>query len=183
MMQPIRVGADFGREFPGADPAAAEVAANLVRAASAFLDEVERRRRPVAGLSAGAYEALAVLEGAGEPLPGHVIAERLLVTTASVTSLLDTLVRRGFVTREPHPTDRRKILVRLTAEGQRVVDEMLPIVHRTATDVFGALTAAEAEALVERCTEARRRLAELAALPPPTPRPRRVRRRTLADAD
>jgi DNA-binding MarR family transcriptional regulator len=171
-VQPVRVHRGFRREFPGASPAAVETAANLVRTASAFLDEVERRRRGVAGLSHSGYEALSILEGAGEPLPAHVIAERLLVTTASITSLLDTLAKRGFVTREPHPRDRRKILVRLTPAGADVVDAVLPIVHRAATDVFGHLSAEEAEHLVASFTAARRRLAELAELPPPVPRGR-----------
>jgi DNA-binding MarR family transcriptional regulator len=171
-VEPIRVPRGFRREFPGAQPAAVETAANLVRAATAFLDEVERRRRPVAGLSHSGYETLSILEGAGEPLPAHVIAERLLVTTASITSLLDTLAKRGLVTREPHPADRRKILVRLTPEGAAVVDAALPIVHRAATDVFGQLPDEQAEQLIEVLTRARGRIAELATQAPPVPRPR-----------
>jgi DNA-binding MarR family transcriptional regulator len=171
-LEPIRVHPGFRREFPGAKPTAVETAANLVRAASAFLDEVDRRRRPVAGLSHSGYEALSVLEGAGQPLPAHQIAERLLVTTASITSLLDTLVKRGFVIREPHPTDRRKILVRLTPAGAAVVNETLPIVHRAATDVFGSLPADQVEQLIDVFTAARRKIAALAELPPPVPRPR-----------
>src|SRR5436305_15265934 len=85
---PIRVGDDFTEEFPGADPSAAEATANLVRASSLLLAEIGRRRRVVADLSASAFEALAVLEGAGVPLPSSVIADRLLVSTASMTPLL-----------------------------------------------------------------------------------------------
>jgi len=172
-VEAVRVPSGFRKEFPGASPTAVEAAANLVRTATAFLDEVDRRRRPVADLSHSGYEALSILEGAGEPLPAHVIAERLLVTTASTTSLLDTLARRGFVTREPHPDDRRKILVRLTRSGADVVDEMLPIVHRAATDVFGELSADEVERLIAIFTAARGQIAALAERPPPQPRPRR----------
>jgi DNA-binding MarR family transcriptional regulator len=39
------------------------------------------------------------------------MAERLIVTTASVTSLLDTLERRGLLERRPDPTDRRRPLI------------------------------------------------------------------------
>ena len=88
---PIRVPADFEREFPGASRSAAELAANLVRASDAFLAEVDRRRRKITDLSASAFQALAILDGAGEALAPHVIAERLLVSSASMTSLLDTL--------------------------------------------------------------------------------------------
>ena len=116
---PIRVPADFEREFPGASRSAAEVAANLVRTADALLAEFERRRREIADLSASVFQALAILEGADEPLAGHVIAERLLVSSASMTSLLDTLERRGLIERHGHPDDRRKVLIHLTDEAQR----------------------------------------------------------------
>ena len=80
-----------------------------------------------------------MLEGAGTPLSPTTIAERLLVTTASVTSLVDTLERRGFVARSPDPGDRRKILVTLTADGQRVVDEFLPQVVAVQTALLAGL--------------------------------------------
>src|SRR5947208_10013388 len=98
-VRPLRVGDDFEDEFPGASRSAAEVSANLVRTSDAFLAELHRRRREIADLSPSAFQALAVLEGAGEPLSGHVIAERLLVSSASMTSLLDTLERRGLIER------------------------------------------------------------------------------------
>src|SRR4051812_35014074 len=110
----IRVGPDFAAEFPGALASSAEATANLIRASNALLNEIQRRRTPLAALSASAFEALAVIEGADEPLPSHVIAERLLVSTASMTSLLDTIERRGLAVRLPHPTDRRKIQVAIT---------------------------------------------------------------------
>ena len=112
----IRMPADFEREFPGASRSASEVAVNLARAQLALVTEIERPAREAHGLSASAFQALAILDGAGEPLPGHVIAGRLLVSSASMTSLVDTLERRGLVERHPHPTDRRKVLIHLTAE-------------------------------------------------------------------
>jgi DNA-binding MarR family transcriptional regulator len=78
------------------------------------------------GLSATGRQALAVLDGAGEPLSPTEIAERLLLTTASITSLLYTLERRGWIRRQSDPRDRRKQLISLTGEGQRLVDDMLP---------------------------------------------------------
>jgi DNA-binding MarR family transcriptional regulator len=38
---------------------------------------------------------------------------------AATTTLLDRLVAKGFVRREPSPTDRRKVLVAMTDEGMR----------------------------------------------------------------
>jgi DNA-binding MarR family transcriptional regulator len=169
----IRVGPGFTAEFPGAVASSAEAAANLVRAAEDVLTEIQRRRSAVAPLSASAFEALAVIEGAGEPLPSHVIAERLIVSTASMTSLLDTLERRGLAARLPHPTDRRKILVDVTNEGRRIVDHMLPVVHATATEAFSVLTEKERQLLIELLTRLRRQVSPMAAGEPIPPKPRR----------
>src|SRR5665213_2135068 len=125
----IRVPADFEHEFRGASRSAAEVAANLARTSKAFVVEIDRWPRVRHRLSASAFQTLAILEGAGEPLAAHVIAEQLLVSSASMTSLLDTLQRRGLVERHPHPDDRRKILIHLTDEAHGIVNEMLPVIH------------------------------------------------------
>lgn len=170
----IRVGSGFSAEFPGAVASSAEAVANLIRVADECLTEIQRRRSTVAPLSASAFQALAVIEGADEPLPSHVIADRLLVTTASMTSLLDTLERRGLAARLPHPSDRRKILVDVTDEGRRIVDHMLPIVHATATEAFSVLTEKERQVLIELLTKVRRQLSEMAASEFVPPQPRRI---------
>ena len=178
---PIRVPADFEREFPGASRSAAEVAANLVRTSDAFLSEVDRRRREIADLSASAFQALAILDGAGEPIAGHLIAERLLVSSASMTSLLDTLEGRGLIERHPHPTDRRKVLIHLTDSAREIVDRMLPTVHATATEAFADLTESEREQMIRSLGMIRARLAEVASLTASTPKPRRKRRAHQAE--
>src|SRR5947209_9503710 len=89
----VRVDEDFEVVLPDARRLATLSSANLVRAATLMLDEINRRRRTVAHLSATASQILAVVEGAGEPVSPHVIAERLLVTSGTMTSLLDTLER------------------------------------------------------------------------------------------
>jgi DNA-binding MarR family transcriptional regulator len=173
----VRVGAGFRSEFPTADPSAAEAGANLVRTSSLWLAELARRRRDIADLSASGFQALAILEGAGEPLPATVLADRLLVTTASITSLLDTLVRRGLVERRAHPKDRRKILVALTPAGAEVVDRVLPLVHATATDVFTVLSPRERETLVGLLGRVQQRLGEIEGVPLATKPVRRTPRR------
>ena len=169
---PIRVPSDFEREFPGASRSGAEVAANLIRAADALLAEISRRRRRIADLSPSAFQCLAILDGAGEPLAAHTIAERLLVSSASTTSLLDTLEKRGLIERTPHPSDRRKTLVHLSNDARDLVDRMLPQVHAAATDAVKELSEAEREQLVQSLTSIRHAVVELAEHEPPVPKPR-----------
>jgi DNA-binding MarR family transcriptional regulator len=173
---PIRVPADFDREFPGASRSAAEVAANLVRTATAFDAEIERSAREIADLSTSAFQALAILEGADEPLTGAVIAERMTLSSASMTSLIDTLERRGLVERQRHPTDRRKVLIHLTGEARTIVDRGLPAAHATITAAVADLSENDRERLIISLTTIRARLDAMERQPVPTAKPRRKRR-------
>lgn len=177
----IRMPADFEREFPGASRSASEVAVNLARAQMALITEIERPAREAHGLSASAFQALAILDGAGEPLPGHVIAERLLVSSASMTSLVDTLERRGLVERHPHPTDRRKVLIYLTADAQRIVDQQLPALHAVIAQAISTLAEDDREHLLTSLTTIRARVSQIASQPLPPAKARRGRRPDNAD--
>ncbi len=144
----VSVGEGFEDEFPDGRRLATLASANLLRTANLLLAEIDRHRWTVADLSASASQVLAIVEGAGEPLPPHVIAERLLVTSGTMTSLLDTLERRGLIRRVPHPTDRRKLLIDITSEARRILDRMLPRVHGANRDVFAVLSDEECETLL-----------------------------------
>lgn len=54
------------------------------------------------------------------PITQRALATHLEVSPRNVTGLVDALVQNGFVTREPHPTDRRAILVTLTDHGREI---------------------------------------------------------------
>jgi MarR family transcriptional regulator, 2-MHQ and catechol-resistance regulon repressor len=134
----IRVGDDFEDEYPGASGLATECYANLCRAAELLMELHNRQSLDEYQLSPGARQVLAIVEGAGEPLEPTVIAERLLVTTASVTSLLDNLERRGLIRRLPHPEDRRKLLIEITSAARDIVDHLLPAFHARERAVMDA---------------------------------------------
>lgn len=137
----------FESEFPSGDATATECAQNLIRTAQLFLDADGRGLRHH-GLSIPARILLATLEGAAEPLSHSAIGERLLVTGASVTSMVDTLERRGLVTRTRDKTDRRVVLVELTTEGRETVDAFLPEITALHAAEFSVLDDAEREQLV-----------------------------------
>jgi DNA-binding MarR family transcriptional regulator len=178
---PLRQGDSFEEEFPGASRSATECAVNLTRAATLLLAELQRSRRPYADLSTAAFQILAVIEGQGAPLPPSVIAERMLMTSGTMTSLLDTLARRGLVRRTPHPDDRRMLLIDITDAGREVVDVVLPVTHRITEEMFGHLSETERERLIRTLGRVQERLEELREQPPPTgpPPPRFPARRGL----
>jgi DNA-binding MarR family transcriptional regulator len=67
------------------------------------------------GLNATDLEALDLLVRHG-PLTAGRLAEVTGLTTGAVTGLVDRLERRGYVRREPHPSDRRSVVVRPLTE-------------------------------------------------------------------
>jgi DNA-binding MarR family transcriptional regulator len=144
-----RVDDDFEDEYPGASALATECFANLYQVGNMLMELHNRQSREEYGLAPSARQILAVVEGAGEPLEPSVIAERVLITTASMTSVLDTLERRGLVRRMPHPDDRRKLLVAITPDAVAILDELLPSFHARERDVISAaLSTSEQRALL-----------------------------------
>jgi DNA-binding MarR family transcriptional regulator len=128
----------FEKEFPGASASANQSIVALIRAAEAVV-AVSNKALRSHGLSPAGRQALAILEGAHQPLSPTTISERLFVTTASTTSLLDTLEKRGLVTRTTDPDDRRRQLVAITDEGRAIVDEFLPQIVALQTAIMAGI--------------------------------------------
>jgi DNA-binding MarR family transcriptional regulator len=102
---------------------------------------------------------LGILKDAGRPCPPNYISERLIVSRATVTGVLDTLVKRDLVRREPHPTDRRMVLVHLTRAGARMADKVRRTVHRAEAEWMGPLNERERAQLTELLGKLQRYLA------------------------
>src|SRR5690242_5045143 len=81
------------------------------------------------GVNLAEGDVLFTLRRAGEPyrLSPTQLAAHQLVATGTMTGRLDRLEKRGLVRRIPHPTDRRALEVELTAEGLRMVDEVISV--------------------------------------------------------
>jgi DNA-binding MarR family transcriptional regulator len=67
------------------------------------------------------------------PCTQRDLAVALRVSPRNITGLVDALEQTGFVRRTPHPTDRRAVLVDLTAQGreaaERLVEEQAEFAH------------------------------------------------------
>ncbi len=144
---PIRFGDSFARQYPWARKLATEATVNVVRT-SALLEErvgILARRY---GVSSPGSNVLGILDGAGEPLPPHIISERLFSSPATLTGLLDSLEKRGLVRRTAHPTDRRKLLVEITEEGRRLSRSLLSEILREEVQWMACFNDEELETLV-----------------------------------
>jgi DNA-binding MarR family transcriptional regulator len=113
-----------------------------------FSDEHHERMHracDAVGLTPGLMKALLSFEP-GQAMPMKALAQGWRCDASYVTSLVDGLEERGIVERRGHPTDRRAKTVVLTAEGERVRQELFDKLHEPPAS-FGALTASELRTL------------------------------------
>lgn len=72
-----------------------------------------------------------------------------ILTSGSMTSLVDRLEEAGLVKRQPHPNDRRGVLLALTNAGRGVVDAALHTRVARLHELADALAPAELEAIAQ----------------------------------
>lgn len=159
----VRVPADFADEFPAADSTSTESYASLVRAGEAVLALLDTSIQHTLDVKHPVFTALAVLDGAAEPLTPSEIADRVLVASATMTATLDQLERRHWVRRLPNSADRRSVLVEITDEGRAVTDRMLPVIRNVEKTTMAVLSKRERAQLVTMLDKVLRRTAELAS--------------------
>jgi DNA-binding MarR family transcriptional regulator len=82
------------------------------------------------------------------PTTQRELAEALNVSPRNVTGLVDALSDTGFVTREPHPEDRRATLVSLTRKGKRTAEGLVTGRDELAEQLFGDMSDRQLGSLV-----------------------------------
>lgn len=93
------------------------------------------------------------------------LAARLDISTAASTLVVDRLVELGHVRRGPHPSDRRRILVRAEPESEeRALAEIQPMLEGVRRAI-GGLTAAERATVLRFLDEVRGVYREVVAEP------------------
>lgn len=158
---------ESAKDFPDLDPSAAEAYLHLLRAGDdAFA--VAERNLDDHGISQGRFCVLMLLWRSMHPRAAKLmgadccedgprtpaeLAEGANVTRATMTGLIDTLERDGFVKREPDPKDRRMMSVRLTPRAEAFLRDFLPGHFRMTAKVMATLSEAERKTLVRLLTK------------------------------
>ncbi|PZE94181.1 MarR family winged helix-turn-helix transcriptional regulator [Curtobacterium sp. MCBD17_008] len=78
------------------------------------------------GLTTSQFEIILVLSQYG-PITLKELGELIVCETASPSRIVDTLVRRGYIERSTHASDRRAVALRLTDEGHELVPRLREI--------------------------------------------------------
>lgn len=106
-------------------------------------------------LTESQYNALRILRGAerrGESLTQAELADRLIASRANTTWILDKLEERKLVRRKGH-SDRRKNLLEITQNGQKLLARIDPEFERMIEQILGAISEDELEALQATITK------------------------------
>ena len=101
------------------------------------------------GLGPSHFVALRVIRGAPE---GGArisdIARKLQLSPAAVTQVVTELERRDLVLRQHGTSDRRAVLVQLSAKGQKTLEEQRQDAVETVKGILGVLEPEDRQALV-----------------------------------
>lgn len=131
-------------------PARAELLAALINAGREYSTAAVMLHSAVAeALALGITEikTLDLLQRSG-PLTAGEIAARTGLATASVTSLIDRLVKKRFVQRRRDRTDRRRVVVNITVNVDRKIAPLFQSLNRRMRSRFEAFNE-EQIALIE----------------------------------
>jgi DNA-binding MarR family transcriptional regulator len=96
-----------------------------------YLNNAEKAARSV-GLEPQQYQSMLALRGLpeGQEPTIRALAERLQIRHHSAVELVDRMEKRKLFRRERSSTDRRRVLVRMTARGEKLLSQLVR--HRIA---------------------------------------------------
>jgi len=94
------------------------------------------------------YSVLEVLYNQG-PMPLKKIGEKLFVSGANITCVVDNLEKEDLVRRVPSNIDRRIIMAELTPKGQEKIAKLFPVNAKNIFDVTKKLSKDE-ELILEK---------------------------------
>lgn len=105
------------------------------------------------GLNPTDHKCLEILGRAPDPTAGE-LAEWTGLTTGAVTAVIDRLERAGFVQRQAHPTDRRKVVVRVNPERLQEVQRLFEPLGEAMYALCSEYSEGELETIADYLTRA-----------------------------
>ena len=119
----------------------------LHHAFNAFQTEAFKDMR-THGLNPTAFAVLELLYSKGPQQVQH-IGEKVLISSSSITYVVNNLEREGYVKKEQYEADRRVSYVSLTGTGQSLMDKIFPEHAERLEQAAGVLEPEEKAQLIE----------------------------------
>lgn len=172
------VDLEAARGSVGTDPGDADLAVSLLGRLfrlSTQLTELQDLGAREYGLGFARGRVLWALQESG-PVVMRALSERLGISPRTVTGLIDALEADGWVTRTPHPGDRRATIIAVTPAAEKALAELRGSYESLAHDLLTDVPPADLARCWSVITLIQDRLADvvtrrMAATPPTGPRP------------
>ena len=81
------------------------------------------------------------------------LAESMKLAPATVSELVESLVRKNFLQRIQNPDDRRAVQITLTEYGQTLLDQCTERVDSLCAELLSGLTSAEQDSLLKNLSK------------------------------
>lgn len=111
-------------------------------------------------LSRAEWRLMAVL-GADQPLAANDICARSSLDKVQVSRGIQSMLARGLVSRRQDEMDRRRTLVRLTSQGERIYRRIVPLVLERETELMSIFTDEERRVLDDYLARLKERAEQL----------------------
>lgn len=95
----------------------------------------------------GMYVILRILQESETNVVAGDLARRMYVSTARIARALNALESKNHIRRESDDSDARKVVIRLTQQGERALEERNKVVAETVEPMISNLSDEEAETL------------------------------------
>lgn len=114
------------RERPDVDASPLAVVGRILMLSRHLELSADRALAPF-GLTLWQFDVLAALRRSGTPfkLSPTQLMGFVTLSSGAMTNRIDRLEQMGLVKREEHPDDRRGVLIALTTEGRKLVDQAI----------------------------------------------------------
>jgi DNA-binding MarR family transcriptional regulator len=103
--------------------------------------------RAIPDLTPPQFAALAKLAEVGETSQNQ-LGQLVAMDAATIKGVIDRLKARGLVELSEHDSDRRRIMVGLTAAGRKTIEALLPLATQISDETLGSLSPRETATLL-----------------------------------
>ena len=131
-------------ERPELETESLGVVVRIMSLSRAFLRQATEALAPLE-LELFEYDVLSALRRQGHPfgLPATGLAKETGLSSGAMTNRIDKLEERGLVSRNPDASDRRAVIVALTPDGKRAIDEAIQLRLDAADESLQGLSSKE----------------------------------------
>ena len=142
------------------DPKGIAATVARIRERANLVIERELRARGVVGIVPAHGPVLKLLLEQDTPVPIKAVVEDVGRVKSTVTVMIQTLERHGYLRKLPCEADNRATLVELTAAGRALRDDFEAISSKLLDRVYGDMPLADRERLIALLDQVERNLGE-----------------------